>query len=58
MKFEDEIQFVDIKYVESELSTYNNSLEPSENGLKFATLADIKKAKKLSKILLISSIKI
>ncbi len=47
MKFEDEIQFVDIKYVESELNTYNNSLEPSENSLKFTTLADTKESKKI-----------
>ena len=48
MKFGNEIQFIDIKDVESELKNYNKSLELYENSnLKFATLADIKESQKI-----------
>ena len=49
MKLPYGIQFVDIKNVEKELITYNESPEPSENCLKFATLADIKESKEIEK---------
>ncbi len=50
MKFGNEIQFIDIKDVESELKTYNESLELSENSsFKFATLADIKESQEIEK---------